>query len=512
MICVVPKGRCIGGLGNSFGLINALLHFVLISEQEVEFAIPRNICHNLGKMLGSSNHTRHISNAAPRISLECDSSQFVTPDTLCGEQKLQWGVFSDRPPGENIGPHALWCNSLSFTTEGENGMLSGGKHGNRCFPEHLTLPSRKPSPVAEGSSECDAIWHVDLKHILWHYNVSITRPKLQQLYYSSFHKTYQSPKMNILIPQDKMNTGKVIVSAHVRVGSGGAASTRFSTMGNAHNTTLRDTTVPAFREKWMSPSWVMFALSLVEDVIRPSCLKVHVFTDITHTLKDKKANTILSHPDVAPIVNAFPNTAFIGKSEIPLHMHYHSILVSHWGNLLLWTAHGSETAEGFAFQAQVMANVLIASSSGFSRLAAVLNRNTIIAPYVLSHPLHGLDNVVSAYHKDFWNRDVGGRKDLIKDSTLLKQLKMELRRSLKSQFELGGDRERLECTIWEWGVVGLFFFRQTGAFAHYCMFQFIFSARSFAAGFGCRYNQNNKEEMRTGNRLSRAKPFLLFLM
>ena len=96
-----------------------------------------------------------------------------------------------------------------------------------------------------------------------------------------------------------------------------------------------------------------------------------------------------------------------------------------------------------------MANVLIASSSGFSRLAAVLNRNTIIAPYVLSHPLHGLDNVVSAYHKDFWNRDVGGRKDLIKDSTLLKQLKMELRRSLKSQFELGGDRERIECLIWE---------------------------------------------------------------
>jgi hypothetical protein len=94
-----------------------------------------------------------------------------------------------------------------------------------------------------------------------------------------------------------------------------------------------------------------------------------------------------------------------------------------------------------------MANVLIASSSGFSRLAAVLNRNTIIAPYVLSHPLHGLDNVISAYHKDFWNRDVGGRKDLIKDSTLLKQLKMELRRSLKSQFELGGDRERLECLI-----------------------------------------------------------------
>jgi len=109
--------------------------------------------------------------------------------------------------------------------------------------------------------------------------------------------------------------------------------------------------------------------------------------------------------------------------------------------------HGSETAEGFAFQAQAMANVLVASSSGFSRLAAVLNRNTVIAPYVLSHPLHGLDNVISAYHKDFWNRDIGGRKDLIKDYALLEKLKMDLRRSLRSQFELGDDKGRLACLI-----------------------------------------------------------------
>jgi len=138
------------------------------------------------------------------------------------------------------------------------------------------------------------------------------------LYYSSFHKTYQSPKMNILIPQDKMNRGRVVVSAHIRIGSGGAASTRFSVMGSSHNTTLRDTTVPAFREKWMNPSWVMFALSLIEDVVQPSCLKVHIFTDIAHTLKDKKADTMLSHPDVAPIVDSFPNIDFIGECEISL--------------------------------------------------------------------------------------------------------------------------------------------------------------------------------------------------
>jgi hypothetical protein len=313
MICVVPKGRCIGGLGNSFGLINALLHFVLMSQREIEFAIPKNICHNLGKMLGSSNRTRSFSSFTPRTSIQCDPSRFVTPTAVCGEQRLPWGVFGDLPPKENDGPHALWCNSLSFTTEGENGVLTGGKHGARCFPEHLTLPSPESSPVARGLSECDLVWDIDLQHILWHYNVSVTRPTLQQLYYASFHKTYQSPKMNILIPQDRMNRGKVIVSAHVRVGSGGAASTRFSVVGSSRNETLRDTTVPAFREKWMSPSWIMFALHLIERVVDSRCLRVHIFTDIAHTSKDKKADTVLKHPDVAPILEAFPTIEFNGK-------------------------------------------------------------------------------------------------------------------------------------------------------------------------------------------------------
>lgn len=58
-------------------------------------------------------------------------------------------------------------------------------------------------------------------------------------------------------------------------------------------------------------------------------------------------------------------------------------------------------AEGFAFQAQAWSNILVASSSGFSRLAAVLSKNTVVAPNLLSHPLHELDNVVDVYDKVF---------------------------------------------------------------------------------------------------------------
>ena len=56
--------------------------------------------------------------------------------------------------------------------------------------------------------------------------------------------------------------------------------------------------------------------------------------------------------------------------------------------------HGSEVVENIAFQAQVWATVLVASSSGFSRTAAVLSRNVVIAPVLLSHPLEELPNVI----------------------------------------------------------------------------------------------------------------------
>jgi len=126
----------------------------------------------------------------------------------------------------------------------------------------------------------------------------------------------------------------------------------------------------------MSPAWVVFALRLVQSVVRPPCLKVHLFTDITYQPSkdgpDKRS--LKAHPDIAPVLAAFPRSL-----EVQVH--------------------GSEMAEAFAFQAQVWANVLVASSSGFSRLAAVLSRNTVLAPTVLSHPLDDLPNVVSVYHK-----------------------------------------------------------------------------------------------------------------
>jgi len=540
-ICLVPRGKCLGGLGNSFGIFNALLHFTMTHHAgEFELVWPRNLCHGIGRLFGSSVESRATTtftegNVGSVVG--CDASRFTPVAELCGSSyALPWGEFGDSPMKASaaIG-HELWCNALSFTTEGEGSEVGGGKHGARCRPEHLALyasssgassgartrrhrslavpdhlfqtddtssasaasatgggggagrggslkkiskrlkskfkatseataadtaltassrggrgagvssvagvalaqlPSQLPAP------SCGSAVGVDIDQVLWHYNASVTRPKLQDLYYSSFHNTYQSPKMMALLSTDPLNRNKVVVAVHVRLG--GSPSMRFSKVGPGTES-LKNTSNQSFKEKWMSPSWLLFSLRLVASAVQQhKCLKVHLFTDITHFIKegDNKAK-LKSHPDIAPVLAAFPTL------EIQVH--------------------GSEMAEGFAFQAQVWANVLVTSSSGFSRMAAVLSRNTVLAPRLLSHPLHDLDHVVSVYHKDFWDRrdvsvgeegrGVAGRSVLAIEAQLgpsvMAKLRADLKADLQRQFSAregltareggGNNLARLQC-------------------------------------------------------------------
>lgn len=214
LTCVFPRGKCLGGLGNSFGLFNALLHWVLTTDQvagPIELAFPKGLCHNFGRLFGSDQKLDLSSGT--RTVLQCDKRKYVQPKELCGVSAFDWGIFGENetPAMETNDPRSsLWCNTISFTTEGEGGVLTDGKHGSRCTPEHMqflntrhqvTDTGSRPGVSESGFSEsCDKILEVNLEEVLWHYNVSSTRYKLQSLYYDSFLKTYQSPKMMQMLP------------------------------------------------------------------------------------------------------------------------------------------------------------------------------------------------------------------------------------------------------------------------------------------------------------------------
>lgn len=109
------------------------------------------------------------------------------------------------------------------------------------------------------------------------------------------------------------------------------------------------------------------------------------------------------------------------------------------------SVHGSEIAEGHAFQAQAWSNVLVASSSGFSRMAAVLSRNTIIAPHLLSHPLEGLEGVINIYSREFWDRESGDFKIDGKLKAAFEKSKSQVRSALHNQFQRDKSSVRMAC-------------------------------------------------------------------
>jgi hypothetical protein len=198
-------------------------------------------------LFGSSDESRLISKFTEgkvRNIAKCDDGLFSPVAEYCGASAVpSWGEFGDSPTqgSSSSSGHELWCNALSFTTEGEGNV--SGKHGMRCMPEHLKFhasssSNSKPALIksrgkshlsrsrrlkvqagsrkvgtnklksisalapmsslgrkeeaeeeeesddqAQAPHTCDSIEGVTLDQVLWHYNASATRPKLQELYY-----------------------------------------------------------------------------------------------------------------------------------------------------------------------------------------------------------------------------------------------------------------------------------------------------------------------------------------
>ena len=95
------------------------------------------------------------------------------------------------------------------------------------------------------------------------------------MYYRAFTETYQSPKLFSFMP--KKNEPHILVAVHLRLGGG----SRFSWAQKSNNfTSLRESQVPAFKEKYMSPLFVLIALEAIFAVIKSACLDIHFFTDL----------------------------------------------------------------------------------------------------------------------------------------------------------------------------------------------------------------------------------------
>jgi hypothetical protein len=62
----------------------------------------------------------------------------------------------------------------------------------------------------------------------------------------------------------------------------------------------------------MSPLWLIFALKLINSVLDPRCLKVHIFTDIAYKQSEGNKKTLNEHPEIAPLLKMFEQTRIQG--------------------------------------------------------------------------------------------------------------------------------------------------------------------------------------------------------
>lgn len=102
----------------------------------------------------------------------------------------------------------------------------------------------------------------------------------------------------------------------------------------------------------------------------------------------------------------------------------------------LHLADNAEMRGRAAFDSMALADVLIAASSGFSRLAAVLSRGAGMAPFLTSHPMH-LPSVVEVQpHKQFWQETDNdkGLASLLRGELAKHSLVSEVRRLLAGFF------------------------------------------------------------------------------
>lgn len=87
------------------------------------------------------------------------------------------------------------------------------------------------------------------------------------------------------------------------------------------------------------------------------------------------------------------------------HGHPDLLVISSSFPVLTFTFHGDDVPAQAALVTLSKAHVLLAGTSAFSRIAAVLSRGVVIAPSGMpTRPLADLRAVLTIYDRRFWDR------------------------------------------------------------------------------------------------------------
>mmetsp|Transcript_58989 Transcript_58989/g.105210 ORF Transcript_58989/g.105210 Transcript_58989/m.105210 type:complete len:474 (-) Transcript_58989:225-1646(-) len=341
------QGR--GGLSNTVGVVNVALQMALTHNYTFVFPPIQPPAHGathqfknlFAKDARYDNVTRHFNASGRLIESECTDTHVAgTPP---------FG-FTQCPLGRYL------------LRDDNDGTVWAHPRPSYCFPSQFDIP------LMDGS-EPFLLRLPFFRASAWHFNYTNTRKQFQDMYHElNARPTLGTEKLGAnlgdaqlsslvtstlnvkvrepFVEKSVKQSSLIALAVHVRLGE---------LSGRKH-----------FGFKSLPPSFYLAILELVFSIIPATCVDLQVLTDTP------------LHKDVITLKKAYPQ----------LHVPYHG-----WSGQRYKT---NQKRPGTAsdFHSMVHADLLVASNSGFSRLAAVLSRNVVLAPTLATHPLEGFSNIL----------------------------------------------------------------------------------------------------------------------
>lgn len=362
VLCVSGEGQGGGGLANTLAFANAVFDFAL-RHNATFLSFPLHVhVHNDGTpdealasillALESRDDTAMVdvnTSVLPASAWHCPDGPVAAatvrthaiPSVQSSSKRCGIASLRARIGGGSVPVHTDQKRSFIDTHVDGGPTAAGDAHAAVRLGE---LPVRWTELVPSHSTgatsphpRCAMLILVPLAHIRWHFNYTLTGPALQASYRSALVAAPPPVLSSLAGPS------KVAVAIHFRLGD---------------VRSLRHGGGPGIAEKRMAATWPALGLAAVLRVVHGACLHPLLLTDGT----DTHANAT-----VAAI------TALLAGAEAG-HVDFPAIQMAPYNTV-------------DALHVLAGAPILIASASGFSRLAAVLSQGVVLAPHVPSHPL-----------------------------------------------------------------------------------------------------------------------------
>ena len=384
-ICLTVEPPYMGGLSNTFAFINAAITFA-VSRPGLRVVTPHLLITGHHVSRPQEDFADLMTGALPALRKSLRKMATADAPTLWTDITCRF----DEVPGEVLDQYRDEWNShfkrksrrcpierLTWQHAHHVGLLSDDTFMSEAeaMKGHPFMAPDSSSGLANYNG-CALVVLVDGESVHYHHDYRFSNSIIYQQYHLKYPEGLPpAASSGVLVGTAATHAGsrhspslpQLVASFHFRLGD--VYDSVAKEKDHGHDDGGR------WVEKLMSPAWIPFGLFLLQAALPDfSCVAFHLFTDVpeTHEAIQEIEQNLRTHGLPLPIV------------------------------------HGDEVPARIAFDAMAWSDVLVVGTSGFGRVAAVVNTGVSFGPNANGHPLTAIPGVIEIEdieQKVLWNAE-----------------------------------------------------------------------------------------------------------